>query len=83
MPYTSARLRMGNLPMLPGSQSGVAVRGLSLLLVLLGTLLAACDSAPSDSPGDAVQQQLVGTWLREYQEQGTQVRRICLHWQHA
>ncbi len=49
-----------------------------LLLALLGILLAACDSAPEDSPADAVQRRLVGTWLREYEEQGTRIRRILV-----
>ena len=41
-------------------------------------LLGACESSPEDSPADAVQQRLVGTWLREYDEQGAHVRRILV-----
>ena len=54
------------------------MRILSCLLVLLCTQLAARDSAPCESPNEAVQGQLVGTWLREYEEQGTRVRRILV-----
>ena len=50
------------------------------LAAFLATLLAACDDAPShsDSPADQVRQRLVGTWLREYEEQGTRVRRVLV-----
>ena len=48
------------------------------LLALLCTLLCACHSAPPDAPAEVVQRQLVGTWLREYDEQGTHVRRILV-----
>jgi len=40
--------------------------------------LAACSDAPSESVTDQVRERLVGTWLREYQEQGTRVRRILV-----
>ncbi len=46
--------------------------------LLVAALLAACDSAPDDSPDDAVRQRLVGTWLREYEEGGTRVRRVLV-----
>ena len=48
------------------------------LLLVLALLLAACDSSPSDSPADDVKQRLLGTWLREYDEDGTHVRRILI-----
>ena len=48
------------------------------LLLVLALLLAACDSSPSDSPADDVKQRLLGTWLREYEEDGTHVRRILI-----
>ena len=41
-------------------------------------LAAACHSPPDDSPAQAVQQRLVGTWLREYEEQGVKVRRVLV-----
>lgn len=41
-------------------------------------LLQACDSAPADQANELVQSQLVGTWLRAYAENGTQVRRILV-----
>lgn len=49
-----------------------------LLCVSQGFLLAACDNAPVDTPADAVRQRLVGTWLRDYEDQGTRVRRILV-----
>ena len=54
------------------------MRRLWLRPALLGLLLAACNSGPEDSPADAVQQRLIGTWLREYEEQGTHVRRVLI-----
>ena len=54
------------------------VRRRWLLLLVPGALLAACDSAPTDAPADAVRQRLVGTWLREYDAQGAHVRRILV-----
>lgn len=48
------------------------------LVVLLTAPLAACDDAPADSPAEQVRQRLVGTWLREYEEQGARVRRILV-----
>ena len=41
-------------------------------------LVQACDSAPSDQANELVRGQLVGTWLRAYDENGTQVRRILV-----
>ncbi len=49
-----------------------------LWLALAGVLTAACDNSPADSTTDAVQRRLAGTWLREYEEQGTRVRRILI-----
>ena len=41
-------------------------------------MLAGCDSAPADLPVEAVQQRLVGSWLREYQQEGARVRRLLV-----
>ena len=45
-------------------------------IVLLALLVAGCDSAPD--PADDVRERLVGTWLRDYEESGTRVRRILV-----
>ena len=47
-------------------------------LALASLLLAACNNAPTDSPDEVVQQQLPGTWLREFEEDGIRVRRILV-----
>jgi hypothetical protein len=50
-----------------------------LLALLCSGALAACDNAIPDAAadeGDAVRQHLVGSWLREYEEDGTHVRRV-------
>lgn len=51
-------------------------------MALASLLLAACNNAstgaPTDSPDEAVQQQLLGTWLREFEEDGIRVRRILV-----
>jgi hypothetical protein len=46
--------------------------------LLAGFALAACSGPPADLPADAVQQQLVGSWLREYTQEGAQVRRLLV-----
>lgn len=38
----------------------------------------ACDIAPPDEANETVRARLVGTWLRAYEENGTQVRRILV-----
>ena len=48
------------------------------LSMVLCALLAACDDPPAESAAELVQQRLAGTWLREYEEQGTRVRRILV-----
>ena len=47
-----------------------------MALVLLALLAAGCDSPPD--PTDEVRDRLVGTWLRDYEESGTRVRRILV-----
>ncbi|MEO7546947.1 MAG: hypothetical protein ABIT82_00865 [Ramlibacter sp.] len=49
-----------------------------LLALALALGAAGCDSAPADSPAQQTQQRLVGTWLREFQEDGVQVRRVLV-----
>ena len=46
--------------------------------LVLALALAACDSAPSDSPADVTRQRLVGSWMRSYEEEGTRVRRLLV-----
>lgn len=43
----------------------------------LAVLAAGCDPEPDD-PTSQVQERLVGTWLRDYDENGTRVRRILV-----
>ena len=58
------------------------MRGLRLAgrcaLALAGALLAGCDSAPPEDPARQTEQRLVGTWLREYAQDGMQVRRVLV-----
>ena len=54
-------------------------RHFALLLALVAALgTAACDNAPVDSPVQQTQQRLVGTWLREFDEDGVHVRRVLV-----
>ena len=48
------------------------------LAVLAAVWLCACTQPPDDSPDRLVEQRLVGTWLREYQEDATRVRRVLV-----
>lgn len=56
--------------------SVLQLRRLALLLVLPAFLLAACDSSPEDTLVDDVQQRLVGSWQREYDQEGAHVKRL-------
>ena len=49
-----------------------------LLAVAAGVLAGACSEPPDDSPQQQMQERLVGTWLREYQEDAIQVRRVLV-----
>lgn len=53
-------------------------RSLLVAMALTGFLLVACDSSPSDSGTEAVEQQLAGSWLREYDQDGAHVRRLLV-----
>jgi hypothetical protein len=55
-----------------------AQRRAALATTLTGLVLAGCNNPPPDSPLDAIQQQLVGSWLREYTQEGAQVRRLLV-----
>jgi hypothetical protein len=45
-------------------------------LVASALLLAGCDPAPDQT--DEIRERLVGTWLRDYVENGTHVRRVLV-----
>jgi len=45
-------------------------------VLLQAALASGCNTAPD--PGDEVRERLVGTWLRDYEENGTHVRRILV-----
>ncbi len=47
------------------------------LAIALAALSAACSPGPDDD-ADQVRERLAGTWQRDYEERGTQVRRILL-----
>ena len=55
-----------------------SVRPLAVLTALVAALAGGCGAAPDDSPTEQVQERLVGTWLREYQDEATVVRRILV-----
>jgi hypothetical protein len=48
------------------------------LCAAVGAALTACHNPPDDSSAQAVEQRLVGTWLREYEEEGVKVRRVLV-----
>ena len=50
----------------------------ALATLLASFFLVACSGPPADSPLDAVQQQLVGSWLRDYTQEGARVRRLLV-----
>ena len=54
----------------------MAKPGLSWLLA--GLLAAGCGGPPDDSPAQETRERLVGTWLRDYEEDGVKVRRILV-----
>ena len=53
-------------------------RHLGIVLALTGLLLVSCDSPPVDSPQEAVQHRLAGSWLRQYELEGAWVRRLLV-----
>ena len=46
--------------------------------LMLAGALAACNGPPDDSRAADVQLQLMGTWLRDYEENGIRVRRVLV-----
>lgn len=52
--------------------------GLAVALALPSLLLVACDNPPGDSAADDVQQRLVGSWQRDYDQDGAHVRRLLV-----
>jgi hypothetical protein len=59
---------------------------ISISMTLVCLLLPACDNSPNGLPGElttdgaaeSVQQELVGSWLREYEEKGVRARRLLV-----
>lgn len=54
------------------------VRSLAVLAFVAAALAGGWGWAPEDSPTQKVRDQLVGTWLREYQDQAMVVRRVLV-----
>lgn len=46
--------------------------------LMLAGALAGCNGPPDESRAEEVQGQLVGTWLRDYEEDGARVRRVLV-----
>jgi hypothetical protein len=59
-------------------QASLPTRRYCLVALLAGMAGAGCDGPPHDSPVQDVQQRLVGTWLRDYAEDGVKVRRVLV-----
>lgn len=53
-------------------------RSLAVAIAMAGFLLVACDRPPADSFDEAVRRRLVGSWLREYEQDGARVRRLLV-----
>jgi hypothetical protein len=47
-----------------------------LVLAFAASLLAGCDPAPDQT--EEIRERQVGTWLRDYEENGTRVRRVLV-----
>jgi hypothetical protein len=62
----------------PGNGIAELRRFAGLAAMFVSFFLAACSDPPADSPAESVQQQLVGSWLREYSQEGAQVRRLLV-----
>ena len=60
---------------MPRPQLSRRLRVCALLAAALGT---ACGGPPDDSSAQDVRARLVGTWLRDYEEDGVKVRRVLV-----
>ncbi|MEO7391535.1 MAG: hypothetical protein ABIU58_05135 [Ramlibacter sp.] len=49
-----------------------------LVAILAAALASACDSPPDDASAEGTRQRLVGTWLRDYEDDGVQIRRVLV-----
>jgi hypothetical protein len=54
------------------------LRQCAFALITAVVLLGACGNPPDDSPQRRTEERLVGTWLREYRDEATTVRRILV-----
>ncbi len=64
---------------IPPSPGGSPKRRWAIMTgALAGIFMTACSGPPADSPVDAVRQQLVGSWLRDYQQEGANVKRLLV-----
>ena len=50
----------------------------SALAAAMLSLATACQQPPPDDPADEIRARLAGTWLRDYELEGTRVRRILV-----
>ncbi len=65
-------------PVNPNASVAAARRRLGIALALASLGLVACNPASGDSSDDEVQRRLVGSWLREYDQEGARVRRMLV-----
>lgn len=56
----------------------LSVRRLWFAVAQAAGLACGCDTGPGDSAAEQVQERLVGTWLREYRDHATVVRRVLV-----
>lgn len=63
-----------HFPFLRASRRSLCA-GLALAALVL---MSACGQTPDDSPADDARQLLVGTWLREYDQDGAHIRRLLV-----
>lgn len=59
------------------SKAGTRHR-LLLAMALAAGLAGGCDAGPDMTHEEPIEQRLVGTWLREYQDESTLVRRVLV-----
>ncbi len=61
-----------------GAAWRIANRGLVAVLGLAVLLLTSCDSPPGESSTEVTQQRLAGSWMREYEQEGSTIRRLLV-----